>query len=205
MKHSAMHRRLMLEWIHDCADAGKPMPTVTAIVDRFAFAGPEQARTLLADLADAGTIRLTGVGVAQTITLPDDAPAPAVPADRGERLPPSIVKPDPAVERVTAMIVGLKSRGGTVPAAPVAKENPVARKPVAPAPSSVDPIQQLLREAGGSLDRMVGSLLLKIEQGKAELDQYRHQRPEDAATIAALTKRAETAEGKLAALKEMFA
>ncbi|MGT2514783.1 hypothetical protein ACVOMT_11595 [Sphingomonas panni] len=77
----------MLEWIHDCADAGNPTPNVAAIVDRFGFAGPEQARTLLADLADAGTIKLVGVGVAQTITLPGDAPAPAMPVTRGERLP----------------------------------------------------------------------------------------------------------------------
>lgn len=205
MKHSAMHRRLMLEWIHDCADAAKPMPNVAAILDRFGFAGPEQARTLLADLADAGSIKLTGVGVAQTITLPSDAPAPAVPVARGERLPPSIVKPDPAVERVAAMIVALKSRGGTVPAAPVPKENPVARKPIETAPSSVDPVLQMLREAGGSVDKMIAMLVKRAEDAEAQLNQYRHQRPEDAAAIEALTKRAETAEGKLAALKEMFA
>lgn len=205
MKHSAMHRRLMLEWIHDCADAGKPMPTVTAIVDRFAFAGPEQARTLLADLADAGSIKLVGVGVAQSITLPGDTPAPAMPAARGERLPPSIVKPDAAVEHVTAMIVALKSRGGTVPVTPIPKEKPVARKPIETAPSSVDPVLQLLREAGGSVDKMIAALMKRAEDAEAKLGQYRHQRPEDAEAIAALTKRAETAESKLAALKEMFA
>lgn len=205
MKHSAMHRRLMLEWIHDCADAGRAMPTVAAIVDRFGFAGPEQARTLLADLADAGSIKLTGVGVAQSINLPGDALAPAIPAARGERLPPSIVKPDAAVERVTAMIVALKSRGGTVPVTPIPKEKPVARKPTQTSPSSVDPVVQLLREAGGSIDQMVAALLKRAEDAEAMADQCRHQRPEDAATIEALTKRAETAEGKLAAIKEMSA
>ncbi|MGT2514784.1 hypothetical protein ACVOMT_11600 [Sphingomonas panni] len=81
----------------------------------------------------------------------------------------------------------------------------MARKPIETSPSSVDPVLQLLREAGGSVDKMIAALMKRAEDAEAQLDQYRHQRPEDAAAIEALTKRAETAEGKLTALKEMFA
>lgn len=195
-----MHRRLMLEWVQDCADRAAPMPTIAQIADRFGFAGVEQARTLLADLADAKAIVLTGVGVAMTIHLPGAmARAEVV---KTEALPPTIRKSDPAVDRVAAMIASLKSRGGTVPAAPVKKEIPVARKPSEASPSRVDPMLQMLREAGGSVDAMIAALVKRAEDAEARRPV---QRPEDAATIEALTKRAEAAEQKLAMLKEMFA
>lgn len=194
-----MHRRLMLEWILDCDEQGTPMPTVSAIVDRFGFASVEQARTLLADLADAKSIVLTGVGAAQTIHLPGAAPEAVVVAV--DPLPRTIKKSDPAVERVTALIAGLQSRGGTVPAAPVEKEAVVARKPE-PTPSGVDPMLMMLREAGGSFDTMIARLIKRAEDAEARRPT---QRPEDAAAIEALTMRAETAEKKLATLKELFA
>lgn len=202
MRHSAMHRRLMLEWIRDCFYNGEPMPTVPAIVDRYGYAGAEQARTLLADLADAGQITLSGAGNAVVIQLRGVAPAtdPA-PADAVDRLPPTIIKADPAVDRVAALIVNLKSRGGIVPAAPVEKEVVVARKPE-PTPSSVDPMLMMLREAGGSVDTMIARLIKRAEDAEARRPT---QRPQDAEAIALLTKRAEAAEHKLATLKAMFA
>jgi hypothetical protein len=64
-----MNKRLLLAWIVDCIEHGKPMPTDEGIAERYYLSGVEAARTLLADLADAGEITISGSGHDRTIAL----------------------------------------------------------------------------------------------------------------------------------------
>jgi hypothetical protein len=69
MKHSAMNKGVMFDWIQTAIDRCDALPTDEQIMDRFGFGTPELARTLLADLADEGKIKIRGTGLARTIEL----------------------------------------------------------------------------------------------------------------------------------------
>ncbi|MFD1951886.1 hypothetical protein ACFSGX_14020 [Sphingomonas arantia] len=153
MKHSVFHKRSMLDWIRVCADEGTTMPSDEAIVERFGFANVELARTLLADLADAGSIRIHGVGADRTITFGRAKPTPlskvvaAPPVRRAvEPAPPSRVDMmrEAAVRLANRQAAALTAASQpvprpappTLPAAPPPR--PVAKPAPPPSPRKVD-------------------------------------------------------------------
>lgn len=204
MKHSAMNRRLLLEWLHDCHDAGEPMPTDCEIMSRFRFDREELARTLIADLADARSIVVTGAGRDRVISMPGAVQAVAPPALDPDRFPATVKRSDPDVDRVTAMIANINrsaGRGASVEPATTSRVPRASKEPPMPKqPTPPQIVQDMLRDAGGSFDLMIVKLLERLSAAEAASG----QRAEDAETIAVLTKRAEEAEGKLATLKALF-
>jgi len=108
-QHSALNRGLMFEWLKDLDDTGDRCPSDDAIMERFDFDTPEQARTLLADLADKGLIVVKGAGADRVVTIRGEswAPPPAAPI---ERPVPSVVRPQRDVEATTARIMNIVQR-----------------------------------------------------------------------------------------------
>lgn len=219
-RHSTMHRRLMLEWLRDCADQGRPFPTDAEIVERFTLASEESARVLLADLADGGHIRLTGARGDRVIDLVERGavfrnPAALVPS--GERLPPPVRKPDRQVDALAAKIIRLRTASGnTANPRPIAarvtkakatatpaaepKEETMPKDQTAAAQTGETKLTSLIREHGGSLDAVFADLLARAASAPA------------AGEVEALVARAEAAEaravaaeGKLETLKAIFA
>lgn len=144
MKHSVLHKRGMLEWVQICADEGRPMPDDAAIMDRFGFATPELARTLLADLADAGRIRVRGAGAARTIEIGARPPsviarAIAEPAVRRPVAPTRIDLIRSAAARLAARGAAGAARADVSPIVPpvAVAAAPAAAPVVAPAPAPV--------------------------------------------------------------------
>lgn len=117
MAHARLHRQQMLDWIERCIDQGAAMPDDAAICDVFGFTSAEHARTLLAELADAGKITVQGgYGPDRQIRLgrvkSGGAPLP--------RPMPSIVKDDATVGDAVAKIIAIARRSpDSPPAAPV--------------------------------------------------------------------------------------
>ncbi|MFZ3483895.1 hypothetical protein [Sphingomonas sp. 3-13AW] len=205
MKHSTLNKRLMLEWIHDCADAGSAMPTDAAIMERFGFGSEEIARTLLADLADAKSIQIRGAGRDREILLPESVVKPFR-TSSVERLPRTVRRADPEVERLAALIVGARRAGGPTQQeqAPVPNKEPIMAKATttrsAPPPGPSLSLGEALKDAGGSLDALFTGLLKRAEDAEAKA-----AGAASAEELAAALARAEAAEKKIAALKEMFA
>lgn len=208
MKHSALNKRLALAWIHDCARTGSPMPTDAAIMERFNFASEETARTLLADLADAKAIVILGAGRDRVIHVPSPTPQGFAPPPV-ERLTPTVVRADPAVDRLAAMILGARRPSNPVqpdPAPARAKEPAMAKTPTARSKPATETgsrpgdLFAALQEAGGSLDGLFASLLKRAEDAEAKA-----ANAASADDLAAAIARADAADKKLATLKEMFA
>lgn len=122
-QHSALNRGIMFEWLKDLDDTGDGCPSDDAIMERFDFDTPEQARTLLADLADKGLITVRGVGADRVVTIGAVKPSPAAVLNRPV---PSVVRPERDVERTTQRIMDIVARSPSV-------VSPGARVPV-PAP-----------------------------------------------------------------------
>lgn len=91
-QHSHLHRANMLDWLRHCEETGEPVPTDEAIADRFCYRSTEDARVLLADLADRGEIRIVRKGAAREIVV--------APGKARHRL--ETTKPIPSVKRVEA-------------------------------------------------------------------------------------------------------
>lgn len=70
VKHNAIAKDIMVEWVLECERDGKDMPTDEQIMDRFAFHSLESARTLLADLSDEGRIKIVYANGARSISSP---------------------------------------------------------------------------------------------------------------------------------------
>jgi hypothetical protein len=87
-RHSQIDRANLLDWLRDCAEHEKPMPSDEAIADRFGYAAIESARTLLADLADRGEI---SIGRDRVIEINQVKPARAVGTERA--LPKTVTRP----------------------------------------------------------------------------------------------------------------
>lgn len=109
MAHAKINLSRMYDWIEQCLDAGKATPDDTAIMKRFGFDGPESARTLLAELADAGRISIKGYGPTRAITI-GRSKSELVAAPR---LTPTVRKADPAVDECAAKISAIVARGPT--------------------------------------------------------------------------------------------
>ena len=127
MAHAKLHRQQMLDWIERCLDGDVPTPDDAAICDKFGFTSAEHARTLLAELADAGKITVQGgYGPDRRILLGRVRPG-AVPAPRPV---PSIAKGGADVGAAVAKIIAIANRPKTPIAAnpaAVAKEDPMTK------------------------------------------------------------------------------
>jgi len=130
-RHSSINRAIMLDWIKVCIDEGKPLPTDEEIAARFQFLGIEQSRTLLADLADQGLIRIRHGSDGREISLGE---APASKASAARPIP-SVVKPSrrpKTVDECAAKIVSiLRPKRAGQPKNPVAHEARPAQPEIA--------------------------------------------------------------------------
>jgi len=114
MAHARITLNRMYDWIVERLDADAAMPSDAEIAERFRFESPQSARTLLADLADAGRItirswepeRVILLGRVRGVAAPAPRPAPAV------------TKADPALDAGVAKIMAVLTRR----AAPVAAD-----------------------------------------------------------------------------------
>lgn len=124
MGHAKIHRQQMLDWIERCANEGVAVPDDAAICHAFGFGSTEHARTLLAELADAGSITVQGgYGADRRILLGRVRSG----ASTVTRPMPSIVKDDPVVGQAVAKIMAIAKRTSPSPAA-----SPVAHSKVEP-------------------------------------------------------------------------
>lgn len=126
MAHPNIRKQQMLAWIEECLDASMPCPGDASICERFNLTSTESARTLLAELADAGRITIRGYGETRAITLGRQRGlAPSVP-----RPVPAVTKPDPVVEATTARIVDIVQRRAKPPALIGYKKSDAVRRAV---------------------------------------------------------------------------
>lgn len=118
MAHARIIQQQMLDWIKNSIGLRSALPTDAQIVDRFNLSGVESARSLLADLADAGEITIKGFGPSRTITIGRKArafeaaprPTPAVVARLGgKRADDEKAQIDVAAARIRAIVERGKS------------------------------------------------------------------------------------------------
>ncbi len=152
MAHAKLNLSRMYDWIERNLDLDVPQPTDADIMQVFGFDNAESARTLLAELADAGRITIKGYGETRTIAL-GRTKSTLVPAPRPL---PSAKKPDPAVDDGVAKIAAIVARGGNAGSARAvqaasalknvrAKSAPFktpAVKPVSKPPVAAPPIKE---------------------------------------------------------------
>ncbi len=127
MAHAKLHRQQMLDWIERCLDGDVPTPDDAAICAAFGFLSTEHARTLLAELADAGKITVKGGYGPDRQILLGRVRAGAVPAPRPV---PSITKNAADLSDAVAKIIAIANRPKTpIAASPaaVAKEEPMTK------------------------------------------------------------------------------
>ncbi len=146
MAHAKLNLQRMLDWIERSIDQDVPMPTDAAIMAEFGFESAESARTLLAELADAGKITINGYGATRAITLGRTKSILAA-AGRPE---PAVTKSDPVLDAGVAKIAAILARSAPARAAVAAgellkaaatkpKPVPVAAKPVKEVPTMPKP------------------------------------------------------------------
>lgn len=188
MSHSRLIQHQMHDWIVSCLENGKPTPTDQEICDRFAFTSPVSARTLLADLAEAGRITIKGHGAERIITLGKEAPSlPASP-----RPARAVRKPDISLDRDAAKILAIVKRG---------------RPPVPEVATPVDDVVASPADAAsfiGSDDDLVGQIMKLVAELAARAD-VSAQLAEAQRDLAAMTERAEAAEARLAHARQALA
>lgn len=136
-RHSALNRGIMLDWLKVCIDEERPLPSDEQIADRFRFETVEQARTLLADLADRGEIRITHGMEGREITLGGgrvlhrcERAMPSVPVRKPSAIPPTV---DEAVERIRSIVNRRPKPGPKIVQAPKPAAAPEAPAGQAPA------------------------------------------------------------------------
>lgn len=176
LRHREIDRVSLRAWIRDCLEDGKLAPTDEEIMDRYRFEHPEQARTLLADLADRGWITIGGIGPGRKIALGrvrSSDPQPAV------RPVPSVVRPETkptsakaGAERIADILRGIQAKK-------------TAPKPV---------VEQL--EATGATTSLTGKTIVEqlepiIEAAQSGETSTIDARPVKAATLAAIASVAE--------------
>lgn len=69
MAHSALNRGKLLDQLKFAEENGSPAPTDDEVMRLCGFTSPEQARTLYADLADRGLIRIAVVSGARRVAI----------------------------------------------------------------------------------------------------------------------------------------
>jgi hypothetical protein len=106
MGHARINLQRMLDWIETCLRNGTPLPNDAAICEKFGFDTTEAARTLLAELADAGKITIKGYGPTRTIGLGRvRSTLPAM-----GRVRPPVAKVDHEIERGAARLAQIMNR-----------------------------------------------------------------------------------------------
>ncbi len=134
MAHAKINLSRMYDWIERNLELDVPQPADAEIMESFGFDSPEQARTLLAELADAGRITIKGYGETRTIALGRIKSA-LMPAARPM---PAAKRADPNVDAGIAKIAAIVARGPSastaraVQASAALKAIGTKRPPVAP-------------------------------------------------------------------------
>lgn len=126
MAHSRLALTTMFDWIERCLLDGAALPDDAAICERYNFASTESARTLLAELADAGRITIRGYGPTRTITIGRSKPGVV----RAERPQPPVQTADASVDRVAARIAEIIARGRRRSPAVTPVKQPEAPPPI---------------------------------------------------------------------------
>lgn len=145
-KHSGRERDAMLAWLRERLAVGELAPTDAEIMERFGYASPEQARTLLADLADRGKIAVRHHGAGQrTIMLGPLARPPTARPARAP-LPPAVKRrgdgeDDADVAQAVARIRTILGAGK--PAGPPASQPPPQPKRRGRKPKPGGPARQI--------------------------------------------------------------
>lgn len=149
LRHRQIDKLTMLDWIRTLLEAEQPAPTDAEIMERFGFTHPEQARTLLADLSDAGKITIFGTGDDREILLGRVRPSqrPSV-----ERPVPSVVQPGSkptsaraGAERISDILRGVKAKASAPK--PVVKQLEKAGAKLTPAGKTIAEQLQPIVEA----------------------------------------------------------
>lgn len=141
MAHAKLNLSRMYDWIERNLELDVPQPADAEIMELFGFDSPEQARTLLAELADAGRITIKGYGEARTIAL-GRVKSALMPAARPM---PAAKRTDPNVDAGIAKIAAIVARGPSASAARAVQASAALkaigtkRQPVAP-PEKPKPI-----------------------------------------------------------------
>lgn len=168
LRHRQIDKLTMLDWIRSRLEAEQPAPTDAEIMERFGFTHPEQARTLLADLSDAGKITIFGTGDDREILL-----GRVRPSQRStiERPVPSVVQPGskPTSARAGAERIADILRG-------------VQAKKVAPKPT-VERLNTQFTDGGKTLAEQLQPI---VEAAQANEISTIDARPVKTATLAAV-------------------
>lgn len=141
MAHAKINLSRMYDWIERNLELDVPQPADAEIMELFGFDSPEQARTLLAELADAGRITIKGYGETRTIAL-GRVKSALMPAARPM---PAAKRADPNVDAGIAKIAAIVARGPSASAARAVQASAAlkaigtTRPPVAP-PEKPKPI-----------------------------------------------------------------
>lgn len=210
MAHAKLNLVRMLSWIEQRLDTGHATPTDAEICELFGFDSTESARTLLAELADAGKITIKGYGPDRRIALGRSKGAIAGVG----RVAPTVKKADADVDRAAARLAEIVRRGRK-PAAAVVAENaaallktvnskPAPSKPEAPMPKEVPmPADKNARTVKAVAPASIEDLCEQLR----ELFEAKVQDAIDAAVTRAeiAENRAARAEEKLAQAKALFA
>jgi hypothetical protein len=134
MAHAKLNLSRMYDWIERNFDLDVPQPTDADIMQLFGFDSPVSARTLIAELADAGRITIRGYGENRTIAL-GRIKSELKPAPRPQ---PTAKKADPVVDAGIAKIAAIVARGGNASTARAVQAGAVLKsarlKQPAPAP-----------------------------------------------------------------------
>ena len=117
MAHAKINVARMYDWIDRNLNQGIALPADAQIMERFGFDSPESARTLLAELADAGRITIKGYGETRIITL-GRTKATLTPAPRPV---PTAKRADPVIDAGIAKIAAIVARGGNAGSARAAQ------------------------------------------------------------------------------------
>jgi hypothetical protein len=162
MAHAKINLQQMLDWIETCQRDDVAMPDDGAICTRFGFETPESARTLLAELADAGKITIKGYGPTRTISLGRVRAALAAVG----RVRPPIGKVDPDIERTAARLAEIVQRGR--PARAIIAENAgkllAAVTPPAPVVAKAVPKEPVMPAKTISLPGSAATAIAAVEQ-----------------------------------------
>lgn len=221
MAHSRLNLNAMFDWIERNATHDVRMPTDGEICERFNFESRESARTLLAELADAGKITIRGYGDDRVITIGRSKSALS-PAPRAE---PPVRKADPEVERVAARITEIVQRGSKAVAAANAQ---ALIKTVTAKPAQKKQAATVRKEAVMPVEKQETTSAAKRQHSspaparpspsdkpadsafsvEALLDMLRarfDERPDQSAELASAIERAEAAEARADAAEAKFA
>lgn len=177
LRHRQIDKLTMLDWIRTRLEAGHPTPTDAEIMERFGFLQAEQARTLLADLSDAGKITIFGTGDDREILL-----GRVRPSQRG-----TIERPVPSVVREDARPANARKAGAERLASILRDVSAKRAAPNAAVAQLGDAVAKM-SEAGKTLAEQLQPIVEAAQAGETSTIDAR---PVKAATLAAVASTAE--------------